>query len=233
MPEEVQPAGTPSTTGDNMNTAPENPQPVPAPQPDGAYGIPQEEQAVTLKVPPAQQSAPETPETAETAPEAPAEPSPTEETPEPSEVPEEGAEGREESTGPEAVEDDTEDGPVVNNNPDNQTVTMPDGTVVYTRQHGLPMTNRELEQFELTHHGDQQRYAYVPGDKEYSPYSDPAVPNSHVAQMIEREIASFAERVMQDAKAVVSPTWNSFKGIFESELDQAIASGQDGNRVAL
>ena len=222
MPDEVQPEST--------NTPAENSQPVPAPQPDGAYGVPQDEQAVTLKVPPTQT---ETSETAQAASDASVDPPPPPGEKEDLEAPEEGAEGREEGTEPEAVEDDTETGPVVNNNPDNQTVTMPDGTVVYTRQHGLPMTNRELEQFELTHHGDQQRYAYVPGDKEYSPYSDPAVPNSHVAQMIEREIASFAERVMQDAKAVVSPTWNSFKGIFESELDQAIASGQDGNRVAL
>lgn len=121
--------------------------------------------------------------------------------------------------------------PVVVTTKDGQTVTMPDGRVVHTRSTDAPVSNSEWQAYELTHQGDQPRYAHVPGDEAYSPYSDPAVPNSHLAQMVEREIANFAERVAQDITAEVSPIWNSLKGIYKGELDAAIATGGGSDKV--
>lgn len=181
------------------------------------------EESVTLKVPTTD------PEGVDSPVEVAEEGSGTEGTGEGPEEPTEPAEGQEEGTG--EVEEDTVTGPVVSNNPDGQTVTFEDGTVVHTRAHGYPMTNREQEQYELTHQGDQLRYPYVPGDKEYTPYSDPSVPNSHIAQMIERDIASYAERVLTDPKARVSPQWDAFHGIYEGQLEQAIASGGGSGKV--
>ena len=216
MPDEVPQENAPSTVGDTQN----NP-----PQPDGAYGIPQDpkpEETVTLKVP-----ATETEEDPEDSPESAGSDG---------EGTGEGAGTGEPDNGSHGAGDPAEDqeeasGPVVSNNPDSQTVTMPDGTVVYTRQHGYPISNNELQKYELTHQGDQLRYPYVPGDQGYNPYSDPKIPNSHSAQMVERDIASYAERVLTDKNARVSPMWDAFNGIYEGELDQAIASGGGSGKV--
>jgi hypothetical protein len=121
--------------------------------------------------------------------------------------------------------------PQVVNDANGQHVVMPDGSKVYTRHSSLPVTNAEQAQFELTHSGDQLRYPYKPGDKEYSANSDPAIPDSHTARMVETEILSFAERVVQDASAQVSPMWNSFKGIFQSELERAIKTGVGDGKI--
>lgn len=121
--------------------------------------------------------------------------------------------------------------PTVVNDDSGQHVVMPDGLEVTTRTHTYPVSNSEWENYELTHSGDQLRYPYKPGDKEYSPYSDPNVPNTHMAQMVEREIQSFAARVLEDAEAVVSPMWNALHGIYEGELKQAIATGGGSGKV--
>lgn len=123
--------------------------------------------------------------------------------------------------------------PFVTNGPGGQTVTMPDGRVITTRSHPYPVSNSELEKFELTHHGDQLRYPYVPGDPEYSPYSDPAVPNSHLAQRVESEIAGFGERVKQDSEAAISPMWNALKGVEQGEINAAIETGVSSGNVEL
>lgn len=133
-------------------------------------------------------------------------------------------------------EDEVPSGPVVVNDANGQHVDVPqeDGSVktVYTRAHNLPVTNAEQAQFELTHLGDGQlRYPYVPGDLEYSPYSDPAVPDSHQAKRIEIELASYGERVMKDPKAAPSPIWNSHKGIYDEELQEAIDTGSGTGKV--
>lgn len=211
MPEEVPQEGAPSTAGENQNTVPE--------------------ESVTLKVsaPTETEETPETPEDSSETPESDAA------APEPETEPD-GAYGiPQDPTDPSAGEEEgtaeVEPGPVVSNNPDGQTVTMPDGKVIHTRSHGYPISNREEEVYELTHQGDQLRYPYVPGDQEYNPYSDPKIPNSHVAQMVERDIASYAERVMTNPEARVSPQWDAFNGIYEGELDQAIASGGGSGKV--
>lgn len=121
--------------------------------------------------------------------------------------------------------------PTVVNDDSGQHVVMPDGTVVHTRHDNLPRSNAEQEAFELTHSGDQLRYPFKPGDKEYSAYSDPAIPNSHLARSVEQEIVSFAERVFQDPAAVVSPIWNALKGVFDGELKQAIETGQGSGNI--
>lgn len=133
-------------------------------------------------------------------------------------------------------EDAAPSGPVVVNDANGQHVDIPqeDGSVrtVYTRAHNLPVTNAEQAAFELTHLGDGQlRYPYKPGDLEYSPYSDPAVSDSRLAKHVETELASFAERLQADPNAVPSPIWNSLKGIYEEELQDAIATGGGSGKV--
>lgn len=151
-----------------------------------------------------------------------------------------GDEGAEQETEevPEDVQDPAADedeaapgGPVVETNPSGQTVTFPDGRVVHTRSSDAPVSNGEWQAYEHTHQGDQLRYSYKPGDKEYSPYSDPSVPNSHTAQQIEREIASFAERALQNPEAEVSYMWNALRGMHEGALDRAIATGGGSDKV--
>lgn len=189
-----------------------------APPPPAAPEAPASTETVTLKTPPSLlENGTETPQSPAEAPEevppAPSAPDAPEDATEPTEDQEEGT----------AEEDPAK--PVVNTTPDGQTVTFPDGRVVHTRFTDAPMSNTEWQQYEHTHQGDQLRYPYVPGDKEYSPYSDPSVLDSHLAQRVEREIASFAERVLEDAEAAISPMWNALHGLHESELDTAIATG--------
>jgi hypothetical protein len=135
----------------------------------------------------------------------------------------------------EAVSEDEEapDGPKVENGPNGQTVTMPDGTVVTTRNHPFPVSNYEQLLYDLTHHGDQLRYPYKPGDPEYSPYSDPAVPNSHIAQSIEREIAGYGTRVLENPETEISPMWTGLKRDFDATVKSAVESGVGGGRVEL
>lgn len=170
--------------------------------------------------------------TVEEVPEPPAPPAAPDETPqEPSEDPEGAGEGQQadqdsdEATEAAQGEEEAPAEPVVTNGPDGQTVTMPDGKVVTTRSHPYPVSNYEQEVFDLTHHGDQLRYPYVPGDPAYSAYSDPAVPNSHLAQRVTSEIAGFGERVKQDPNAAVSPMWNNLKGVEQGEIEEAIETG--------
>jgi hypothetical protein len=184
-------------------------------------------------------------QTSSTPAETPAEPTTTESTPETSEdasTPQEGAQAdSEDSTddsSPAEVGTDesgsteqTSAEPEVVNDANGQHVNMPDGSVVTTRSHTLPISNAEQEVYELTHSGDQERYHYAPGDKEYNANSDPRLPNSHIAQMVEREIVSFAERIKEDAEAVVSPIWNSFVKVYEGELKQAISTGGGSGKV--
>lgn len=121
--------------------------------------------------------------------------------------------------------------PVVVNDDNGQHVVLADGTSVATRSHPYPISNTEWEKYELTHSGDQARYSLVPGDEHYSPYSDPSVPNSHLAQMVEREIQSFADRILHDAEAVVSPLWHGLQAVYQGELKQAIATGGGSGKV--
>lgn len=121
--------------------------------------------------------------------------------------------------------------PVVVNDGNGQHVDMPDGTTVTTRHHTYPVSNSEWEQYEKTHSGDQARYPYVPGDHEYSPYSDPHIPNTHMARLIESEIASYGERVLQDSEAAISPIWNAVKGIYEGLVEKLIETGGSSGKV--
>lgn len=134
---------------------------------------------------------------------------------------------------PDETESEPEEAPApqVVNDENGQRVIMPDGSTVYTRHDSLPRSNAEQATFELTHSGDQLRYPYVPGDKEYNAYSDPAVPNSHLARMVETEIVSFGERVLADPKAAVSTMWNALKGVFDGELKQAIETGEGSGKI--
>jgi hypothetical protein len=141
--------------------------------------------------------------------------------------------GQDEATTPEESTADTSEGPQVVDDENGQRVLMPDGSTVVTRQHAFPMTNAEQAVYEETHTGDQPRYSLTPGDAGYSPFSDPAVPNSHLAQSIEREIASFADRIKNDASAVVSPIWQGLKGIYQEQLDHAIETGEESGKVRL
>lgn len=177
-------------------------------------------ESVTLKVPASQtEETVETPQSDATAAED-------------ESVGEEAEEGSEDATDPtEGQEEVTPAVPVVNNTADGQSVTMPDGSVVYTRSHPYPVSNSEWEDYERKHQGDQPRYPYVPGDREYSPYSDPTVPNSQLAQQIERELSSYAERVAQDPNTQVSYIWNALHGVYEGELDRAIATGGGSGKV--
>jgi hypothetical protein len=190
------------------------------PAPPAPPTSPDSSETVTLKTPPSllQDNA----ETTETPAEAPEEVPPAPSAPEAPEPATDPAEGSAE---------ETPSKPVVNTTAGGQTVTFPDGRVVHTRFTDAPMSNTEWQQYERTHQGDQPRYPYVPGDREYTPYSDPNVPNSQLAQRVEREIASFAERVLENAEAAVSPIWNALHGLHESELDTAIASGGGSDKV--
>lgn len=125
----------------------------------------------------------------------------------------------------------TASAPVVVNDDNGQHVVLADGSSVTTRSHAYPVSNTEWEKYELTHSGDQARYSLVPGDEHYSPYSDPSIPNSHLAQMVEREIQSFADRILHDAEAVVSPLWHGLQGVYQGELKQAIATGGGSGKV--
>jgi hypothetical protein len=182
------------------------------------------------------------------APEQPAEtvsePTPATEPETTSEEPQDPQEGST-STSPSESSEPTEESsqetaptePQVINDENGQRVLVPqeDGSVktVVTRTHALPVSNAEQAEYEKTHTGDQPRYSFQPGDAEYSAYSDPAVPNSHLAQRVEAEIISFAERVAQDSEAVISPLWNSLKGVFQGELEQAIKTGATTGKVEL
>jgi hypothetical protein len=183
--------------------------------------------------------------------EAASEPTPTTEPETTSEEPQDPQEGSEESASSTVSPSDTGSSdqteesetppsssePTVVNDENGQHVLVPqeDGSVrtVVTRSHTLPVSNAEQAVYEQTHTGDQPRYSLVPGDAGYSAYSDPAVPNSHLAQRVETEIVSFAERVLQDSKAAISPLWNSLKGVFEGELEQAIETGVATGKVEL
>lgn len=124
-----------------------------------------------------------------------------------------------------------ETAPVVVNDDNGQHVVMPDGTTVTTRQHPYPVSNSEWLVYEQTHSGDQLRYPYKPGDAEYSPYSDPVVPHTSLAQKVEAEIASFAERVLLNPKAEISNIWNDLKKVYNSELAQAISTGGGSGKI--
>jgi hypothetical protein len=150
------------------------------------------------------------------------------------ETPQEGAQSDSEpstSASPSETSSDEEAQPQVVNDDSGQHVVLPDGTKVYTRHDNLPRSNAEQATFELTHSGDQLRYPYKPGDKEYNAYSDPAVPNSHLARMVETEIVSYAERVLDDPKAAVSTMWNALKGVFDGQLAHAIETGEGSGKI--
>jgi hypothetical protein len=117
------------------------------------------------------------------------------------------------------------------NTADGQYVEKPDGTKVYTRHHTYPISNGEWAKYEKTHAGDQARYAYVPGDKEYDPYSDPHVPNSKTAQDITSEIASYATRVLKNPEAEVSNIWNQVRGVYDGALENFIKNGAASGKV--
>lgn len=110
-------------------------------------------------------------------------------------------------------------------------VEFPDGRTVTTRQHPFPVSNSEWEKFELTHSGDQARYSYKPGDPEYSPYADPSVPNSQLAQQVEREIQGYAERVLVNPDTPVSSMWEGLQPVYQGQLEQAIATGGGDSEV--
>lgn len=190
----------------------------------------------TATTPPQDSNAPQAP--AE-APAAPAAPESTPTTSEDASTPQEGA--QEDSSSNDSTEKSTEDSsegseekaaePEVVNDANGQHVNMPDGSVVTTRSHTFPVTNTEQAQYELTHSGDQLRYPYKPGDAAYNAYSDPVIPNSHLARQVETEIASFGERVLKDVEAKISPMWEGLKGIFDGELKQAIATGGGEGKI--
>lgn len=196
---------------DDQSTVPEVPAPPALPD------VPEEE-TVTLKTPANLGSSDETPQS---DPAGTVEADPGGDTEGASEDATQADSGQEEADAP----------PVVETTPAGQTVTFPDGRVVYTRSSDAPASNSEWREYERTHQGDQPRYPFVPGDREYTPYSDPNVPNSHLAQMVEREISSYAERVLQDPGAQVSYIWNALHGVHESELDTAIATGGGSGKV--
>jgi hypothetical protein len=152
--------------------------------------------------------------------------------PETASTPASGASAEDETTTDSTTPETTyEAAPEVANTAEGQHVVMPDGTKVYTRHHTYPISNAEWAQYEKTHAGDQERYPYVPGDKEYSPHSDPHIPNSKLANDIEQEIASFASRVLKDPTAPVSRIWNAVRGIYDSEVDQLIRTGGSTGKV--
>lgn len=162
-------------------------------------------------------------------------PAPPEPPQHPVEDPKEGSEGEQPEGVSEEASGDSEAAqePIVTNGPNGQTVTLPDGRVVTTRAHPYPVSNSEQQSYEKTHHGDQLRYPYVPGDANYSPYSDPTVPNSHLAQRVEAEISGYGERVKQDPNAAVSPMWNALKGVADGTLENAIKTGVASGNVEL
>jgi hypothetical protein len=188
-------------------------------------------------------------EVPETAAEAPAQDAGTEETEAPDEAPvpdggaapaaEAGSEGgqpEEDAGGPaedevEASGDGDSSSPQVVNDGNGQHVVMPDGTVVVTRNHTYPVSNAEQAVYEETHSGDQLRYPWKPGDQEYSSYSDPSVPNSQASRWIETEIASYAERVLLDPDAKVSPIWEGLQPTYKSEIEDAIETGGGEGKV--
>lgn len=142
-------------------------------------------------------------------------------------------EGSEDATEPTEGVEEPPAQPQVVNDASGQHVLMPDGTVVTTRTHSFPVGNAEQEQYDLTHHGDQLRYPYVPGDAAYSPYSDPAVPDSHIARRVEAEIGNFGERVLADPEAKVSPMWEGLKSSSDAAIKNAIESGIESGKVEL
>lgn len=161
-------------------------------------------------------------------------PDTTETTPDtsvPASDPSEGADDTTESNSPSDSTDETPVAPQVVNDDNGQHVVMPDGSVITTRSHTYPVSNAEQEVYELTHSGDQERYKFVPGDKEYNAYSDPKLPNSQVAKWVEQEIISFAGRILDDPNARVSPIWDSFNQIYQGELAEAIETGGGSGKV--
>lgn len=158
--------------------------------------------------------------------EAPEEEPETETTEEGAQAPEAPAEDEEED--PEA---EAPTGPVVVNDDAGQHVVMPDGSVVHTRHDSYPRSNSEWEVYEVTHSGDQQRYSFKPGDKEYTPTSDPSVPDSWLAKQIETQLVSFPERVALDPAARPSPTWDALQPGYQGELAAAIETGGGGGKV--
>lgn len=170
---------------------------------------------------------PETPETDAAAPETEPTTEGAEKAPEDSSEPEEGAE----DTEGENAEEEAPSEPEVVNDDSGQHVVMPDGTVVTTRHHSYPIGNTEQEVWEQTHSGDQLRYPFKPGDQEYSPLSDPSVPDSHLSGRIEREIQSYADRVLTDSEAKVSPMWEGLQPTYKAELESAIETGGGEGKV--
>jgi hypothetical protein len=130
-----------------------------------------------------------------------------------------------------SAEEDEPAAPEVVSDDSGQHVNMPDGTVVTTRSHTYPVSNAEQDVYEQTHSGDQLRYPYKPGDREYSPYSDPSVPDSRLSQMIEREIVSFADRVATDGKALISPIWSGLQPTYKAEIEAAVETGGGEGKV--
>jgi hypothetical protein len=160
--------------------------------------------------------------------------------PEVVEVPQQDAEGSAAIKGEQDTQEASKDasgapeaaqGATVVNDADGQHVQMPDGSVVFTRSHPYPVSNHEWENYELTHSGDQERYSLRPGDRDYSPYSDPSVPNSHLAQMVEREIQGYGERVQSDPQTKVSAMWEGLQPVYRGQLANAIATGGGDSEV--
>jgi hypothetical protein len=110
-------------------------------------------------------------------------------------------------------------------------VVKEDGTKVYTRSHEYPIDNAEQDTWDLTHKGSAARYSLVPGDQGYSPQSDPAVVNSHLAQAVEAEILSFPARYAADPEAKVSPIWEGLRQVLQGELAQDLATGGGNSDV--
>lgn len=174
-----------------------------------------------------------------------------EEVPETPETPQEGAQaGSEGMTSPTTSEDTSDSSsasetsvfestdssgtsaePEVVNDADGQHVNLADGTTVYTRPHPYPVSNHEWQAYELTHSGDQQRYSYKPGDKEYNPLSDPSIPNSWLAKQVETQLASYGERVKVDPNARPSVTWDALQPGYQGELADAIVTGGGDGKV--
>lgn len=193
---------------DDTVQVPDVPQNPPAP--DGAGGIPQ-----ALETPP-------TSETPQSAPDATVDPPPSQDGDDDSQGQEGGSEGQQEAQA--SV-------PVVEMLANSQTVTMPDGSVVTTRTHPYPISNKEWMEYERTHSGDQERYPWKPGDAQYSANADPSVPDSHAAQRVEREIQSYADRVKNEPGASISPMWDAFQPVYQGALEQAIKTGGGNSEV--